>query len=475
MSAIHPSRVAITAVGIALAIVAARGAADDDAPLVVTPELAVRLAIERHPAVAERRERQTELEGQIAEVRARALPTIDGSATIERVRDPALLNSPNFSDLAGVDATADGTSDPIISRITELFRFDPTPIPVTTYYYGVSVEQTLYSFGKIPTGIRAAEVLRDQRRAELTDAELDAARNALVALYDLALAESRRSVLAAERASRERQVRQARDFLDAGAGTRLQVLQAEAALAGLRPRELAADGEVARARAALNEALGRPALAPVAAAEGLLERAEPGDPPPLEALIEQGRMRPELRALEIERKALGLQARATRAELLPEITFSGSWGIRTIFTSELTNTQFASWDAGIFLRWRLFDGWQTRSRVRQLASQRRQNELRERRRAAEIAREIVSRHADWRQAAQAARAARDAVAQAEEALRVAEEEARWGAATTLEVLEAQRTLTEARFERVQAVHDALVARADLDRLAGRLPVVAAGD
>ena len=437
--------------------------------LVVTPELAVRMAIADHPDVAEQRERAVELESQIDQARARALPSFEGTVSIDRTRDPVLLNSPNFSDLAGTDTGGDGTVDPIVARITELFRFDPTPISVTTYYYGVSVEQTLYSFGRIEAGIRAAEVLRNQRREEIDDAALEAARNALVALYDLALEEQRREVLRAERASRERQVARARDFLEVGAGTKLQLLQAEAALAGLRPREIAIDGNIERARTALNEALGRPALAAVAAAPGLLDRTELPEPPPLAELIERGQKRPELQALAVEREALALQAQATRAELLPEITLNGSWGIRTIFTSELANTQFAAWNAGVFLRWKLFDGLDARSRVRQIESQRRQNELRERSRAGVVAREIVGQHAAYRQARQAAVAAIDAVAQAEEALRVAEEEARWGAATELEVLEAQRTLTEARFQRIEAVHDALVALAELDRLAGRLP------
>ncbi len=458
--------------GIAASVVGAVAAKTDDeqAPgtLVVTPELAVRMAVAGHPDVAERRERAVELEGRIDQARARALPNVEGTISIDRTRDPVLLNSPNFADLAGGDAGGDATVDPIVARITELFRFDPTPISVTTYYYGVSLEQTLYSFGKIGAGIRAAEVLRDQRREEIDDAALDAARNALVALYDLALEEQRREVLRAERASCERQVSRARDFLEIGAGTKLQLLQAEAALAGLRPREIAVDGSIERARTALNEALGRPALAAVAAAPGLLDREELPEPPPLPELIERGQARPELRALAVEREALALQAQATRAELLPEITLNGSWGIRTIFTSELTNTQFAAWNAGIFLRWKLFDGLDARSRVRQIESQRRQNELRERSRAGAVAREIAGQHAAYRQARQAAAAAIDAVAQAVEALRVAEEEARWGAATELEVLEAQRMLTEARFQRIEAIHDALVARAELDRLAGRL-------
>jgi HAE1 family hydrophobic/amphiphilic exporter-1 len=435
--------------------------------LVVDPATAIRLAASQHPSVLEERERVTELEAQIREARSGALPLVEADARTQRVRDPALLNSPNFSGAGDVDL--DSTIDPALAPLLELFAFDLNPIPVTNYYYGVRVEQTIYAFGKVGAGIRAAKALRERREQLVRDAEIAAARNALVALYGLALADSQAEVLAATRASREKQVQQAEDFLEIGTGTRLQLLQARAALSALRPREIEAEGAIARARAALNESMGRPALAPVRAAPGLLERDELPDPPGIERLVELGEARPEFKAYAFEREALDLQRKATRADLLPEVSFVGSYGISTIFSDELTNNEFASWDAGIYLTWKLFDGFETRSRAEQVSSRRRQNELLEERRRGELARDAVSALEEYRRAREAMNAAIVAVQQAEEALRVAEEESRWGAATTLDVLEAQRTLSDGRFLRLQAVHDALRARADLSQLVGLLP------
>ncbi len=420
----------------------------------LTVERAVELALARHPGVRAARERLRELDAKVREARAAALPTVEGRASTVRNRDPGLLNSPNFHSLA---------DSPF---------FDPSflrPVPVTTYDWRVAIDQVVWSFGKIREGIRASRVLVEKAREEIRQEEADVARDAVVALYDLALAWERLAVLAAERASREQEVGRARDLLDAGAGTRLALLQARAALAGLAPRELEVRGEIARARARLAEALGLPGGTPPDPAEGLLDGVALPPPPPLSALLSAVDRRPEIRALAEEGRALAIQRRATRADLLPELKFSGTLGVRTIWQDSLADPDYRSWDAGIFLSWTLADGGRTRAVLDGIRSRERQNLLERERVRGEVARDLASALADYRQARAAVAAARESVAAAEEARRVAAEERRWGAATHLELLEADRALTEAHFQRLGALHDAAVALAELRALLGILP------
>jgi len=423
-------------------------------PSDLTPERVVAIALERHPGLRAVRERLRELDAKVREARAAALPTVEGRASGVRNRDPGLLNSPNFHSLA---------DSPF---------FDPSflrPIPVTTYDWRIAVDQVLWSFGRVRAGIRASRVLVEKTREEIRQEEADVARDAVVALWDLALARERLAVLAAERAAREEDVARARDLLDAGAGTRLALLQAKAALAGLVPRELEARGEIDRARARLAEALGLPADTPLEPAPGLLEKVELPPSPPLSALLALAGGRPEIRALAEEGRALAIQRRATRADLFPELKFSGSLGIRTIWEDSLADPDYRSWDAGIFLSWTLADGGRTRAVLDGIRSRERQNRLERERLRGEVERDLASALADYRRARAAATAARESVAAAEEARRVAFEERRWGAATQLELLEADRTLTEARFQRLDALHDAAVALAELRALLGLMP------
>ncbi len=420
----------------------------------LTPERVVALALERHPGLRATRERLRELDAKVREARAAAFPTVEGRASGVRNRDPGLLNSPNFHSLA---------DSPF---------FDPSflrPIPVTTYDWRIAIDQVIWSFGKIREGIRASRVLVDRTREEIRQEEADVARDAVVALWDLALARERLSVLAAERSSREEDARRAQDLLDAGAGTRLALLQAKAALAGILPRELEARGEIERARARLAEALGLPADTPLEPAAGLLEEVELPPPPALADLLAAAGRRPEILALAEEGRALAIQRRATRADLLPELKFSGSFGIRTIWEDSLVDPDYRSWEAGIFLSWNLADGGKTRAVIDGIRSRERQNRLERERVRGEVERDLAAALADYRRARAAAEAARESVAAAEEARRVAVEERRWGAATQLELLEADRTLTDARFQRAGALHDAAVALAELRALLGLLP------
>jgi HAE1 family hydrophobic/amphiphilic exporter-1 len=433
--------------------------AQSDEPLRLTPQRAVEIALDQHPEVRGQRERRNELEAVRGQALANAYPSLEANASTVRNRDPGLLNSPNFGQL--VDEPDGGFPG-----------FDPSflePIPITTYFYGLTVEQTVYSFGRIPAAVRAAGLRREEISYQISAQEAATARDAVVAVYNLALAQRRLEVLAAERASRERQLEQAEAFLEIGTGTRLQYLQARTALSQLRPREIEARGQEEAARARLNESLGREALAPIEIAPSVLSEGSLGPLPPIERLVARVSHKPSLAALRFEQQSLEQEQKVFRANLLPDLRFSGTYGIRTIFSEELTNTDFASWTVGLFVDWPLYDGGDTRSKMAELRSRQRQSELLEHTQRAEAERDLVATAAEYRRAREAAAIAETVVAEAEETLRIAEENYRLGAATSLDVLDGQRTLTQARFDRLQAVHDALVARADLHAVLGLLP------
>ncbi len=455
-----PTWLGATALAAVCAATLALADSDTAQPLVLDLETAVTLALEQHPEMLEQRERRAELRALRGQAVARALPKLEANASSTRSRDPGLLNSPNFRQLGEGDPGGGGE-----------FPFDPSflqPIPITSYNYNVSVEQTVYSFGRIGAAIETARIRERQLETEILAAETTVARRAVIALYGLSLAESRLEVLAAERKARERQLEQAEDFLEIGTGTRLQVLQAKSALTALRPRELSARGDIESARAKLNEALGRPSLAEVDAAPGLLDVALPALTP-VQELLPGVNDRADLAALRIQRSALEEESKVWHSNVLPDITFNGSYGISTIFTDELTNTDFASWSVGLSLGWTFFDGYETRHKVREIRSQQTQNEHREATMRAQYERDLVSFAAEYRRAREAVDAARESVGEAEETLRVAEESYAWGAATSLDVLNGQQALTAARFELLSATHDALVAQTEIRSLTGQRP------
>ncbi|MDH3283448.1 MAG: TolC family protein [Acidobacteriota bacterium] len=428
------------------------GEADVLSPL--TPERAVEIALARNPELRQARERLEEIRAQEIQARALMLPQVTAEGSARRDRDPGLLNSPNFEQLS---------SNP---------GFDSSfllPIPVTSYDYSLTVEQPIYQFGKLRAGIAALRLLERSVDTDVMGRALDVARDTAIACFDVALADARLDVLQAERRSRERQVEQAADFLDIGAGTRLQLLQAQAALAGVRPRLLSTHGEQQEARARLNRLLGRDPLAEVDVAPELLSPAELVDIPHEAELAERVKNRPELVALRLEQDALRMQQRVVRADRLPSLRFTGSYGIRTIAAENLFDSDFASWSAGVVLEVPVYDGSDRRGQLDEVASRIRQKGLETEARRAELLERLVRSATEYRSAREASEAAAVAEERAIEAHRVAQEEYRFGAATVLDTLETERTLTEARLQRLSTVRDALVALTRVTTLAGRWP------
>ncbi len=433
---------------------AGAGSAGVEAAAPLTIDGAIEMALAQNPGLLEVRERVEELRAQRRATLGRALTQVNAEASTARDRDPGLLNSPNFGSLA--DAPG----------------FDPSflvPIPVTTYEYRLTVDQAIYSFGKVPAGLRALDLQKERSAQAALALALDIARDTAIACLDVAFADERVLVLETEKRSREQQVERARDFLEIGAGTRLQLLQAEAGLASVRPRRIEAEGDGREARARLNRLLGRPALEPVAFEASVLDTGSLPELPPVGELIAGIDRRPELVAIELELRELGEQRKVIRADRLPSFRFSGWYGFRAIETDNLSDTDFATWSAGIYASVPVWDGGERKHQVLQLASQARQAEHRRRARRAELAEQLVRAIASYDSARESAEAARHAVEQSEEAQRVAQEEYRFGAATVLEMLEAERTLTEARLQLLGASRDARDALYRVTTLTGRWP------
>ena len=420
----------------------------------LTLEEAVTTALESHPGLAGERERLNELKAQVREAWAAALPVVDATASTVRSQNPGFLNSPNFDDFAG--------------------GFDPAflqPVPVTLYDYGIKLEQTVYAFGKVGKAVQAAKAEQTRVGLEVSSRELEIARDAALAWFKLARADARVLVLDSERESREAQVRQAQDFLEIGTGTRLHYLQAKAALASLKSREIAARGEREIAALELNRAMGLDPAEPVRIDAVILSGAGLEDLPDSRHLLEAAYTRVDLLALEKEREVLGRLRGIEKTGHLPDLNFTGAFGFQAIETGNLTKGDFQNWSAGMFLEWNLYDGGATGARVRQIESRRNRSLMNTEDRKGEIARDLLAGVQRYRSAREAVKAAGEAVTEAEESLRVSTESRQWGAATALDVMEAERVLTEVRFQELDAVTTAMTALVEIRNLVGLMPYV----
>jgi outer membrane protein TolC len=137
----------------------------------------------------------------------------------------------------------------------------------------------------------------------------------------------------------------------------------------------------------------------------------------------------------------------------------------SMFTEDLTQDVYG-WIAGVQLNWDLFDGLQTKGRIREAQAHKDQATIDIEDTGRRIELEVRTALSNFREANEVLKSEEKVVEQAEEALRLATARAQAGTATQLDVLSAQTALTESRTTNIQALHDYEVARARLERAVG---------
>jgi HAE1 family hydrophobic/amphiphilic exporter-1 len=418
----------------------------------LTLTTAVEYALNANPEVLKAREQIHEFDQLIRQARAEALPRVDGLVSVNRSRDPGLRNSPFFS------------------RIIESGDVPPEallPFKFTNYIWQFSVQQPVYTFGRVSNALRAARDEVEGIQLDVREVENRLSRDVARACYGYLLAKQQLEVLRTEQAARERQLEHVQARFDLEDATRLDLLQAQVTLNNLRPEILSAENNLQIAVAVVNDALGRPVDAPFDITLPLvLPESYPELDKPQELMLLANENRPELMRFQIDRKVLDSRVGVTRSNVLPEISANFSLGINTFAPENLTDIGFRSWAVGVGLDWTLFDGLRTNAEIEALRSQVTQNRFEEDSFRSELSMELERTTGTWTRALEAVEVARFAVEQAEEAQRVAEESFQWGAATTLDLLEAARALREAEFNLAQAAHEALVALAEIKYLVG---------
>lgn len=420
---------------------------------------AVEVAQVLHPDVRRSAERLDEFPFLVRETRASALPQLTLSLQATETRDPGFRNSPFFSRLIEDPEAAAGFGGGDPNSFGGAFTFG-------TYAWNFQLSQTLWDF-RLRPALRGVDIDREIAELELAETRNQVARDTAAGLYAYLLRERSRDVLAGAVEARERALAVARDRLELGAGSRLDVLRARVGLSRLRRDLQDAEDAVAVQRAGVNAIVGRDQDLAI---EVLDDLALPDPAPrvlPAAALMElAGQHRPALRRRALDREQMRLQASLARAGSRPEIAANASYGVSTFAVENTWDMSLHNWNAGVSLNWTLFDGFETRNRIAGLRSRETQSEWEQSEFESLLEVELRAAAASWRGALAALEEATLAVEEALEAERVAEEELAVGAVTPLVVLESAQVRREVELELATNTHDALVALAEIKFLVG---------
>jgi cobalt-zinc-cadmium efflux system outer membrane protein len=298
--------------------------------------------------------------------------------------------------------------------------------------------------------------------SEAAAARLDLVRDVSRAYYDLAQAQQG-LVLATQVAEIVRRTRDsANKQVEVGAIPAQDLVKTETELARAESDEVRARTEVQTRGIVLNALMGRPAEAPVQAAEALVFAPVPADQA---ALIAQAEGRPELLAAEARIAAARENVRLQRADYHPDLSLS------LLQNTNVNSSDFLSPGAtgvGAGLVFPLFDTGRIRGRVREAEAQvREQESLRAQTRLA-VLRDVGEAYARVRATETfVTRYAQDILPRGQDLLNKAQFGYERGGTTLLEYLEAQRTYRNTQLEYLAVLGDNARARADLARAVGR--------
>ncbi len=431
----------------ALALLAPRPGAAQQAPAAPPPaaparELltlsdAVRLARENQPQLRQARAGTLAATARAAEARSALFPQLGASAAY--TRSTTNVRS-GYLPLAG-------TRDETLSL-------------------GASASQLLWDFGQTSGRWQAARASAEAQRWSERAALLQAVLGARSAFFAARAAHDLVKVARETLANQEAHLRQIQGFVDVGRNPAIDLAQARTDRANAQVQLINAENGYDTAKAQLNLAMGVERSTDYDVADDTLPPVEGEDGTTDELLPEALRARPDVAALEQQRRSLEATLSAVQGGYLPSLGVTGA--VRNDGALPLAGAAW-NWSATATLNWNLFQGGLTGAQVEearanvtsadsQLAGLRQQVRL-----DVEQARLAV-------RAAKVARgAAGEALVNARERLRLAEGRYQAGAGSVIELGDSQVALTAAGAQSVQAEYNLSTARAQLLRALGRIP------
>jgi len=420
---------------------------------------AVAIALREHPAIAASQAgAEAAAEGVVRE-RAGFLPRLDASGSFRRTTHPPEVFA------SKLDQERFSAEDFDIDRLNR-------PNARSDFGASLSAAWTLYDGGRTWHGWQEARLGR--RAADLA---LARTRQAVIAEVTAAyagwlLARDHLGVVEAALSAARAHARLAEERHAAGLSVKSDLLRARVRVSELEQQRLDAASRLETARAALATAMGRRREIPREPADSLAQlSAAPGirDADPVDAwLARAAAQRPDLQEAALAEEMARERTERARAGHLPRLDLVGDVQLH----SEDFESAGEHYAVGAVVRLPLFAGLAVSSAVGEALARLRQAQAERRRVEDRAALEVRRAHNAFGSAARREGVAAAAVAEAEEALRIVSERYAAGLVTMADLLSAGAALQEARRLLLQARHDLVLGRAELERAAGVLSAAA---
>ncbi len=419
----------------------------------ITIDDAVRIAMEQNSDLRSARLDVDRADARVQEAFGYALPTVDFSSRYTRALKKPVFFFPN------------------------IFANPPRPNELVTVAVGSNyaldasfqARQTLFN-GTVLAGMGAANIYSNAARDLYRSKQLETVTNVKKAFYQALLAREALELMRASLNNAENNLKNVNLLRQQGLLSEYDELRATVAVENLRPTVIQSETNATLAIEGLKAAAG---LDPSETVEpvGVMQFVAPDDSLLAAApglVLENN---PSYAAIEKQVDVGNAFVLAERSNYLPTIAAFGTYQFQaaknsaTVSTNDLINSS----SIGLSISMNLFQGLQTNARVQQAQVDVRKTEEQ----LASVERNlkigITSVIGNIRAARQRYEAQARTIEQAERGYKIMTARFLSGAATQLEVNDAELALTQAKVNRIQALFDYLVASAQLDQFLGRLP------
>jgi outer membrane protein TolC len=423
----------------------------------LTLKQAIESALESNPLVAAATAGGQEAEARIRQARSGYMPHLQFSESLQRSNNPVLV----FGSLL--------TQHQLEERNLALGPLN-RPEALSNYQTQITVEQTIFDFGRIGREVQAARITSEMAGEDHRRVESDVILVVIRTYFGVVLSEKNLEVAQQSIESVQADLDRAESIYRSGRSTQADVLAVRVHLAVVREQEIRAANEFAVARAALNDALG-------ISLDRTFKLTTPleYDAAATDLTLEQYRRsaaehRPEMRQAELAQRLAQTQQHIAGSAYMPQVVFQGTVEANR---QNFLNKGGTNWSTAVTLRWNLWNGGETKARVEQARFAESRTEALRKRADLAIQLEVQRARLNLVAARQRIGVASAAAAEAEEAHRIIQNRHSAGLTTITELLRSETALADARTRRLAAIYDHHVAAAALEYAAGTLTAQAA--
>ncbi len=428
----------------------AMGFADDTDPEVYTLEKSVEEAIEKNWGIKTKEQKIEEARYAKKKAKADLLPRFSTSYTYRREGEVTEWELPEEI------ASLPGFSDMSLSFNSQ-----------NNYQWQGTITQPLFTGFALSSAYELAKLGIDLSEMELELEKLDIALKAKEAYFNILKTDKAVVVARSAVEALQSHLKVAKNFYDVGMIPVNDLLKAEVELANAEQNLIKAQNSAQLSRASFNIVLSKPINSTVNVQDIQEYTPEIVD---FERFYEQALMkRPEIKAVEINDKQIDQQIKIAKSKYYPEVALTYNYTKSGDTPSVSGSSSFMdsnSWQAIASLTWNFWNWGSDKYSVRQKELNKLQLVNTKRSIEDGIRLELKNAILNLQETEKRIPAAKKAVEQGEENLRVSSERYKAQVTTSTEVLDAQTLLTQARVNYYSALYDHHLAKAALLRALG---------